>query len=159
MQNGINLNKGKSGGDFSDGKGFYVTSDYMFAHRWPQKMMKKPNSAVVVFKIDNMDIFSNSPRKGKEFSEANSEWEKTVGYYRNNRDFKNWFDTKKKGKKVDSYHFIFGPISRDGKDNKMRTWKPRPRDPLIYELCLKDDLLAEDFYNKGRNIHKTIFFY
>ena len=155
MQNGIDLDKGKKGGDYSDGRGFYLTSDYKFAHLWPQKMMRKPNSAVIVFKLKS-DVFAN--RKGIQFCDASKEWENTVGFFRNGKDYK-WVSGRKRGKELTASNFILGPISKDGKDKNLPSWFPRPRKPMVFELCLKDDLLAEDFYDLGNNIYQTIFFY
>jgi len=154
IQNGIDLEKGKNGGDFSDGRGFYLTSDYKFAHKWPQQMMKKPNSAVIIFEVKS-DTFSS--RKGLQYHEANKDWENTVGFFRNGKDY-NWVDSRKKGQSLVRQPFILGPISKDGSEKRRHNWCPKARNPQIFELCLKDDLLAEDFYDCGKNIKQVIFF-
>jgi len=156
IKNGIDLLKGKTGGDFSDGGGFYLTSDYRFAHKWPQQMMKKPNSAVIVFEVKS-DIFSS--RKGLQFHEANEDWKNTVGFFRNGKDHKWVNNSSSKAKSLKRQSYILGPISRDGSEKRRQNWCPQARIPQIFELCLKDDLLAEDFYDSGNNIKQAIFFY
>jgi hypothetical protein len=111
---------------------------------------------VIVFK-QKKDVFSS--RKGREFLDDNEEWKRTVGFFRSGKDYKWVNGQRKKGKELLGCPYIFGPISKDGNDRKIPNWSPRARKPTVFELCLKDDLLAEDFYDSGHNIHKTIFFY
>ena len=152
VKKGINLKRGKENSDFSDGAGFYITPNFDFAQTWAQRIHKK-DGAVVVFKVEN-DLF----RGGFELSRENSEkWGKVVRYFRNgckevNLDY------------LDEYPYIFGPISKDGmKSQNNPNWNPRMRsDPILgnhlYQICLKDKTLANDFYKKGQNVEKVLFF-
>merc|ERR1711915_787407 len=154
-KNGIDLEKGKQGGDFSDGNGFYLTSSYKFAHAWPQKMKKKTD-AVIVFKLDE----SCNPLasvSGRTFLTDDQEWKTLVRFFRNGKDPKECGPGKAKKLKKDK--FVYGPISYDGSSSKNPNWQPRARDPLQYQLCIKDDEVAEKFYNAGRNIDQIIFFH
>ena len=67
-------------------------------------------------------------------------------------------NSSKKARLLNKQFFILGPISRDGIENRRQNWRPEARNPHIFELCLKDDLLAEDFYDSGNNIKQAIFF-
>ena len=124
----------------------------MFAHRWPQSMMKKSDTAVLVFKIRN-DAFTQS--NGLTFDTANENWERCVGFFRNSMDSA-WVKGRK-AKELKDAAFIYGPISKDGSKTKYANWRPCPRSPLMFQLCLKSDFLAKDFFNSGENIHKVIF--
>lgn len=154
IRNGIDLQRGKDCGDFSDGNGFYLTSSYTFAHHWPQSMMKKSNTAVLVFKIKN-DAFTES--KGLTFDTADENWEKCVGFFRNGKD--SAWAKGRKARELKGASFICGPISKDGSKIKYAHWRPSPRSPLMFQLCLKNEFLAEEFFNSGENIYKAIFFY
>lgn len=154
MKEGIDLDKGKDGGDFSDGRGFYLTTNYSFAHWWSQSMMKKENSAVVVFKLQNKVFLE---RKGKQFLVDSDEWRSAVRYFRNKKDSSKC--GVKKAKEFKGCPYMFGPISRDGSSVKLPNWSPKARIPTVFELCIKDDFMAEEFYNSGLNIYKTIFFH
>ena len=149
---GINLRRGKERGDFSDGEGFYLTSNFYFAQNWAQTHNEN-GAAVVVFKVQNLNF-----EGGLELSRENiAKWNKIVTYYRNgstdvNLDY------------LDDYTYIFGPISKDGgKCDKDPNWKPRIRsDPMgnkLYQVCLKDKALARDFYRKGENIEKVLIYF
>lgn len=147
---GVNLKKGKQNADFSDSEGFYITSNFYFAHNWAQ--MNHQEAAVVVFKVEK-DLF----RDGLELSrEDSAKWDKVVRYFRNGcKD--------RKLEYLDEYPYIFGPISKDGmKSQSNPNWKPRFRsDPMgnhLYQICLKDKRLAKMFYKEGQNVEKVLFF-
>ena len=150
---GIDLSYGKAVGDFSNNTGFYLTSNFQFALDWSRKMGMK-TTAVVVFKVEN-NIFENYSTH--ELSKDDPEmWSKTISYFRNqHKDVKHkWL------RKLD---MIFGPVSMDGQKNeKNPQWKPRIRKDNfsnhIYQLCLKNDDLSEDFYNRGLNVERIFFF-
>ena len=154
IREGIDLGKGKAAGDFSDGDGFYLTSNFQFAKEWPVKMMRKPTTAVIIFKVDP-NLFSNY--QGATCQDADEEWESMVRYFRNGKDSSAC--RKKKSSKFKRLQYVFGPISRDGSNAKSACRKPKPRDPLMFELCLRDNFLVEDFHDEGRNIERVIFFH
>ena len=146
---GIILSKGKAGGDFSSTNGFYVTPNFSFAHSWSDNMARE-SSAIVVFKLENE--FDKSD--GYEMTrEDKTKWEKCVTYFRNQCEDTSmeWLDEKK---------YIFGPISKDGNridKGEVPRFRSDETGPL-HQLCLKNKKLAKEFYNKGLNIHKVIFF-
>ena len=125
----------------------YVTPNYEFAENWP-KMMKKNNRAIIVFKNEKEILIG-----GKEFAEVEPKWKEIVKYYRNEKDFKEAGISKEKGRKFDKFKYIFGPITFDQKSAKTN---PKQRENY-YQLCLKDQDLAEYFYNYGENIEEVIF--
>ena len=151
MKKGINLKRGKENSDFSDGAGFYVTSNFDFAQSWAD-MISDKDGAVIVFKVEE-ELF----REGLELSRENSAlWDKVVTHFRNGCEDVNL-------ESLDEYPYIFGPISKDGmKSDKNKNWKPRVRtDPMgnhLFQICLKDKKLATDFYKKGQNVEKVLFF-
>ena len=49
--NGIDLDRGRAGKDFSDGRGFYLGSDFQLALEWPNKLAKRNTAAIVVFEL------------------------------------------------------------------------------------------------------------
>ena len=154
IKDGIDLGKGKAGGDFSDGDGFYTTSNFAFAKDWSKKLMRKPNTAVIIFKKPS-NLFSNY--EGEEFPTADKNWESAVRYFRNGKDASEC--GRKAGNKFKRLDCVFGPISKDGSVAKQPNWTPRPRDPLKFELCLRNSLLADEFHNQGENIERVIFFH
>jgi len=147
-KHGIELSKGKRGADFSNGSGFYVTPEYDFAEQWPGKY-KRESQAVIVFK-NNKEILSG----GKEFSRVDEKWKDMVKWYRNRKDVKDSGISRYKGKEFDKFKYIFGPMTADF--NSALT-NPTQRGNKV-QLCLKEDNLAEDFYNYGKNIEEIIFF-
>ena len=59
--------------------------------------------------------------------------------------------------------YIFGPVA-DGRFYIPKgwpnvPWEPQAFDPMWYQLCLKNKEIADAFYNYGKNVYKTIFFY
>ena len=145
---GVNLKRGGERGDFSDGAGFYLTSNFDFAYNWAR--MNHEDGAVLVFKV-HKELFQG----GLELSKENTaKWEKVVSFFRNG-----CVDVK--CEYLEDFNYIYGPISKDGnKSSKNPKWKPRCRsDPMgnhLYQVCLKDKVLAREFYNKGQNIEKVI---
>ena len=166
MKNRIDLRKGKLGGDFSNGFGFYLTSDLEVARVWSHKMMRKETSAVIVFDTKgNNNLFQED--KGLTFLAANDQWENIVKYYRNRVN-----EVKKTRQLMALEHqrkYIYGPMSMDGSSAKSANWRPRPRfrdychglenkdsKSIVMQLCIKDDFLALDFF-EGSDIF-VIFF-
>ena len=160
-EKGINLRRGKERGDFSDGLGFYLTSNFSFAQDWAHKVVQVTQSedgagavvgAVVVFKVE-----SGSFNGGLELTKEDTKWSKVVEYFRNGSN-------DRKLQYFNEYPYIFGPISKDGgKCESNPNWKPRVRsDPApgkhLYQICLKDRALAEEFYKGGQNIEKILTF-
>ena len=168
VSKGIYLAEGKRGGDFSDGLGFYLTSNFEFAKAWSKKMMRKETSAIIVFDTHcDTDLFSDYI--GLELSSADQEWEEIIQYYRNGAS-----EEKKNKKRLAlerKRQYIYGPISYDGCSSNKPNWKPRARlrtklhnqklenediSPYLMQLCIKDELLACDIYDKSKMF--VIFF-
>ena len=171
-KHGINLSKGKGGGDFSNNNGFYTTSDFKFALNWSKKMRKQSN-AIVVFKLEEKSweksIFAGI--KGIKFPEDNEGWSEAVKYFRHAQDDEYAEQQRisiSKRKSLRSSKYIFGPISMDGSNKQRSNWTPRARrkdkdrrntlENIYFQLCLKDEDLVDQFYDKGKNIEKVLFF-
>ena len=114
---GIDLERSEPGKDFSDGYGFYLSTDMEKAHEWPMRraLAKKRGSstAVLVFKASK-DLFEES--NGRVFSEANDDWKSVVTFFRKRKGHyespvKFTKDQRNQYKKL---KFIFGPMSGDG---------------------------------------------
>ena len=116
--------------------------------------MRKPNTAVIIFKKQANLL---SKYKGEEFHSADKNWESAVRYFRNGKDASEC--GKKEGNKFKRLDYVFGPISKDGSNAKQSNWTPTPRDPLKFELCLRNSSLADEFHNQGENIERVIFFH
>ena len=122
------------------------------AHEWPKKS-KKIDTAVIVFKI-NCDMFMN--RRECIFSEPTTAWAEVVKFFRCSKDTKKSNIEQKKAKEFRKYDFIFGPIADGG--IYQRTFPPNPIKPLKYQLCLKNQDMADEIFNEGKNIEEVIFF-
>ena len=97
-EDGIMLGKAKAfmGADFSYGKSFYITNDFDFAFQWSRHFDKyKPDAAVVVFKLENKNIFPK--KKGKYFEEYCKDWIEVVSFFRNKENHLDANITKSKG--------------------------------------------------------------
>jgi len=171
-EDGIILGKAKAfmGADFSYGKSFYITNDFDFAFKWSRGFDKYwPDAAVVVFKLENKKIFSGY--KGKTFEGYSKDWKEVVSYFRNKESHLDANISKSKGINLKKLKYFYGPCSMDGDKVKNVDWKPKTRmknyeayrdgiesPKYVHQLCLKDDELADDFYNRGLNIHQILFF-
>jgi len=171
VEHGIMLGKAKAfmGADFSYGNSFYITNNFDFAFDWSKHFNRcRPDAAVVVFKLKDKTIFSE--RKGKTFAGYGKEWTETVSYFRNKANHIDAKISRSKGIKLKEFKYFYGPCSNDGDKVKFENFKPGARmtkehragresvSKYVYQLCLKDDCLAEDFYNRGLNIHQILFF-
>ena len=114
---GIDLERSEPGKDFSDGYGFYLSTDMEKAHEWPMRraLAKKRGSstAVLVFKASK-DLFEES--NGRVFPDANDDWKSVVTFFRKRKGHyespvKFTKDQRNQYKKL---KFIFGPMSGDG---------------------------------------------
>ena len=141
---GIDLDKGKAGADFSDGRGFYMTNNFQFALDWSKKFMKRKNTSVVVFELENPEnIFSKY--KGKCFDTADDTWVECVQYFRNKKP---WAMENEILKGLSRADFIFGPTSKDGSSAGTDNWTPAARVPPKYQLCVKNLILSDELFVK-----------
>ena len=112
---------------------------------------------MIVFKIfGDANIFSS--KNGQRFDNDSDEWKKVINFYRFGKDVEMVGGTSE-AEELESRDYIFGPIA----DSKFRSNSP-PSEPkafknMKYQLCLKTKTMAHAFYNYGRNVYKTIFFY
>ena len=107
IKSGIDVEASKRGRDFSDGKGFYLSTNYEVAHIWPTQRTKGTNTAVLVFRA-TPELFKAT--EGITFEEDNDEWRSVVSFFRKG---KMGPDAQKK-KMYKKLKFIFGPMSGDG---------------------------------------------
>ena len=156
LKNGIDLARGKLGGDFSHGSGFYLTPDLEFAISWSNKLMKKETCAVIVFDTkSNTGLFPEGD--GLVVPTPDEEWASIVKDYRNRvneeRKTRAWLTRERQRK------YIYGVMSKDGNSAKAPNWRPLPRSKVynnsenktaksfVMQLCIKDDFLALDFFD------------
>jgi len=152
VEKGIRLEGyGKKCGDFSDGNGFYLTSNFQFAKAWPVNFMKKSTCAVIVFTVDDpKDMFNDY--KGLELSE-DQEWKDIVTYYRNGSHFNG--SERKRLAMESNRRYIYGPLSKDGNKCKsgenwtpsVRYWSCERKKIPYMQLCVKDSFLAADIFD------------
>lgn len=153
------VTEAKRGADFSDGNGFYVGTSYHFAKEWAKsrpKAKKAKSSAVIVFRLNHNEILN--PRKGLVLSENDKkEWEDVIKFFRNRKQ-----DMTRKGRALTKHKYIFGPMSNDGTNSRDKNWIPKMQidasNQYVYQLCLKDADLAEQFHNNGNHIEEVIIF-
>ena len=109
VKEGIDVEKSKKGRDFSDGKGFYLSTSYEMAHMWPSSRIKKTTTAVIVFKAQP-DLFSKS--EGKSFLEDqdDEQWREIVSFFRKGK----MGCSVEKRRAYKKLKYIFGPMSGDG---------------------------------------------
>ena len=123
------------------------------AWKWP-KCTKKSTGAIIIFKLSNCDIFSNA--KGMTFDTDTKEWKKLVSFFRSKKDEK-WVDNNmSESKKLKRLDYIFGPIADGGISRS--SLNPKAIKPKKYQLCLKTQDIADDFYMDGKNVYKVIYF-
>ena len=112
VREGIDVEASKFGRDFSDGKGFYLSTDFEKAHEWPMRRAlakkRKASTAVLVFKAST-DIFQETD--GKTFRDDCDEWRSVVTFFRSN---KSKYETPLQKKQYKRLKYIFGPMSGDG---------------------------------------------
>ena len=112
VREGIDVEASKFGRDFSDGKGFYLSTDFEKAREWPMRRAlakkRKASTAVLVFKAST-DIFQETD--GKTFRDDCDEWRSVVTFFRSN---KSKYETPLQKKQYKRLKYIFGPMSGDG---------------------------------------------
>ena len=140
MTEGIDIQLGKTGADFSYHNGFYLSADLDFALKWLEIKPYNPKTkALIIFGVQNSgEIFPEGD--GKRFEDAGDEWKSCITRYRNLEKGFGW------RKREQNLKYIYGPLSKDGNKAKRLYWKPWPREPLAFQLCIKDDILSEIFY-------------
>ena len=114
---------------------------------------------MIVFKLDDSKNLFLS-RNGESFNEDCNEWCKVVKFFRNG--MKTTPDVSdSEAKKFKRLDYIFGPIADGGISRprpRFKDWIPKAHQPLMYQLCLQSQAMADVFYNDGNNVDKVIFF-
>ena len=137
---------------------------------------RKAATAVLVFKAST-DLFQESD--GKTFPDDCEEWKSVVTFFRSQ---KGQFESsarlsRQEKQRYKKLKYIFGPMSGDGLNVSVSQnnenciflksfwfqarnpeWVPTPILPLKFQLCIRDEGLAEEFYDGGVNIEKVVFF-
>ena len=131
------------------------------AYNWGEREKKSQNlrkqdSAVVIFKVDNNpEIFTS--RYGKEFFDRDiHEWKQTVKFFRSKKD--DSYVGKNKAKDLKRMSYMFGPIADGGIDPRQQLDPRFYGKPKKYQLCLKSQEMADDLYKSGANVEQVIFF-
>lgn len=151
LENGIDLAQTKERQDFSNGYGFYITTDYTRSTEWAIRKARKfchSTGAIIAFKVSrqlqqeqvHLYLEVNTP-------EGRRNWEKTVSHFRNGEAIGALSVLLRNVK------FIRGPVSRNA--------FLRPGEvPVAYDftqVCLHDEEYAER-YGSLQNICFVIFF-
>ena len=112
VREGIDVEASRRGLDFSDGKGFYLSTDFEKAHEWPRRTAlskkRKASTAVLVFKAST-DLFQESD--GKTFPDDCDEWRSVVTFFRSNKAN---YENPRQRQRFNRLKYIFGPMSGDG---------------------------------------------
>lgn len=158
IEDGIDLNKGAKGRDFSHGDGFYLGDNFKKAYKWPVSCGHS-YTAVLVFHVEKTEL--RDPDKGLDLRNDKKscyKWEEVVPKFRSGKPDLNFV------KKLRKYDFIEGPMASVSKkkpnlknlkrqDKSDRTNLKRQDD--TYQLCVKKHRCAEIF---DRSLHSVIFF-
>ena len=156
LREGVDCYRGRHYLDFSHGRGFYLTSDFELAYKWCNKIHKH-NEAIIVFKLYSNDIFDKWP--GMTFKDSSHDWKNIIKYYRAGKQSPASSDmTIDTELSVDETNYIFGPIADGGINPNSFNFKPKALKPHKYQLCLKSEEIAKEFYNEGKNIERIIFY-
>ena len=122
------------------------------ANEWARRC-RREDTAVIIFKT-NCEILSN--KKECIFQNDCKAWKEVVQYFRSKKDRRKSNTKAQKAKEFNQYDYIFGPIADGG--IYQRTFPPNPIKPIKYQLCLKNQDLADEFFNEGNNVEEVIFF-
>lgn len=125
---GINLDKGKRGNEFSDGGGFYVTKSLSEGNKWADDKSGGSNSAVLVFRVNKVELRENENIQGLDLmgNDKREEWQNLVKICLSSDE--RYPDI------VEGYGFIEGPLvgNIDSEDN------PIPMNGS-HQLCILTD--------------------
>ena len=138
LDSGIELGRGNEKQDFSDGCGFYMSTNLDYAKEWAEKSTFLSVPALVVFKIPD-NLFAKYD--GITFTSPEDKWHDIVMY---NRSGRRKCKTPLEVKRIFSVDFIEGPI------NHVNTC------PSLHQMCILSNGLAEVLSNP-RFIEYVIF--
>ena len=141
IEDGIDLNKGAKGRDFSHGDGFYLGDNFKKACEWPV-YCGHSCTAVLVFHVEKTEL--RDPDKGLDLRNDKKKWQEVVPQFRSGKPDLKFVKNLKK------YDFIEGPMASVSKKNP----NPKQQDDT-YQLCVRKHRCAEIF---DRSLHSVIFF-
>lgn len=153
IEGGINLNKGSSAQDFSDGNAFYVGDSFNDCLAWATNMHSGKGKAILVYHVDARRM--RGQINGLNLCNNIPEWRKVVKEYRKaipegrRKQHVELPDYKYRKNLERQYGFIEGPTSL------FRKGKYDPIDNESYQLCVRCNECAEIF---NQSLHSVIFF-
>ena len=148
---GIMIGGGTKRASFSNGDGFYMTSDFEFAFHWSQCIpTPEPfESAVIVFEDNNKTL--NTTKNGICLNDDSPQLHKIMNYFKRNENRYGLGMTKAEVKTIESYDFIFGPIPKHQTPKSVE-------DETKFQLCIRRGDMADRFFNNYQNIKEVIIF-
>ena len=147
IEGGIDLRRGKSKRDFSDGDGFYLSKHFDDALRCAGYRSK--SSAVLVFRLKRTELRGDNNEKGYDLRapDMKREWQEMVRNFRNGR-----LSSRYRKEMNRLYQFIEGPMASISKTNPESALHPRQRDNS-YQLCIRTESCVELF---NRGLHSLV---
>ena len=142
IDDGIDLAKGKTKKDFSDGRGFYLAD--RFEEVWPNATWarNRPHcTAVLVFRVRITELRGN--RNGLDLGSNMDRWKEVVSKFRTGIADRRFLAD------LDNYDFIEGPLCGEGQNFK------NPTPSSTYQLCVHSDDCARLF---DQSLHSVVFF-
>lgn len=146
IEDGIDLNRGERGKDFSSGDGFYVGRDFDEALDATWASNRPSVSAVIVFRVMRTELRQET-RAGLDLQNDEHQWKEVVSEFRSGKPDKRF------RRRLEQYEYIEGPMSPITGEKKSST-NPTPI-AGSYQLCVRHSDCANLF---DRSIHSVIFF-
>ena len=152
LDNGIIIEGGNKKLCFSNGNGFYITSNLEFAYHWslctliPSEQLE---SAIIIFEDNDKSI--ETTNNAVQLDNDSPHYSKVIHYFRHNKCKIKTNATKEEMNSIQRYDYIFGPIPTNnplGKENE-----------VDFQLCLRNQNLADKFFNNSKNIKEVIIFH
>ena len=145
LENGIKLEMGAKECDFSHGKGFYITNDFMYALHYAYA--KNKATAVIIFNISDpylqssqcLDLSGHSNRE---------DWLSVTSFFRSGEDRRKR-PNESLYNQIESCHCIIGPIKEDGVHGGL---KPQE----LIQICIKNTEMAREIGNPSQVVG-TVF--
>lgn len=149
VDDGINLGAGGFKRDFSDGDGFYLTSDSKHAVTWATKVK---TGAVILFKVSEhmLTRFQHLDLRSDQAA-----WKRIVKFNRNGRQRSGRLlkDLSDKYRRCD---YILGPMCGNGAGCNDELWQPLGFGNGRPQVCVKSEHMAECISNR-QNICGIVF--
>lgn len=140
MKEGIDLEKGTKKGDFSNGRGFYLTDEFHTAFEWADSRFHQSQAAVLVFRVDRSCLGEYQRNSMNLFGkDARDEWANVL------RKCRSGIGLGKKA--LRGINFIEGPMANISKANVRAVSNS-------YQLCILKEEMAEAF---DKCLHSVVF--